>query len=182
MGVWCSCFHRMRSAAPRLSKTTQTANPTPCMLACSDMTKKPRKATAPPDRTAARDVELRAMLMTRRREMQLDVQERVRDERTRRTHEVLDDVEHSEGHHQTDIDLALLQMRSETLVRIDHALARLDAGQYGSCVECEAEIAERRLRALPFAIRCQRCEQTREHAQARTERLNRAGQRSAMNC
>jgi hypothetical protein len=30
---------------------------------------------------------------------------------------------------------ALLQMRAETLTRINEALLLLDAGQYGSCVE-----------------------------------------------
>jgi len=40
--------------------------------------------------------------------------------------------------------------------------AILKAGKYGSCVDCEGEIAEQRLRALPFAVRCQACEETRE--------------------
>jgi RNA polymerase-binding transcription factor DksA len=48
---------------------------------------------------------------------------------------------------QGDIELALLQMRSETLTRIDEALVRLDAGESGRCVECEREISERRLRS-----------------------------------
>ena len=52
----------------------------------------------------------------------------------------------------------LLQMSAETLARIDAALRRLDVGQYGFCAECAKEIAERRLRALPFAVRCQACE------------------------
>jgi DnaK suppressor protein len=42
-------------------------------------------------------------------------------------------------------------MRADTLARVDEALVRLDAGKYGSCVECDGEISERRLRALPFA-------------------------------
>ena len=51
------------------------------------------------------------------------------------------------------IDAELVDRR-----RIDDALVRLDAGQYGSCLECAREISERRLRALPFAVRCQACE------------------------
>jgi RNA polymerase-binding transcription factor DksA len=43
-------------------------------------------------------------------------------------------------------------MRAETVRRIDAALGQLEAG---SCVECAKEIAERRLRALPFAVRYQ---------------------------
>jgi len=50
----------------------------------------------------------------------------------------------------------------QTLARIDDALAQLDAGKYGSCLECAREIAETRLRAWPFAVRCQSCEERRE--------------------
>jgi DnaK suppressor protein len=44
---------------------------------------------------------------------------------------------------------------------------RLDAGDYGVCLDCSGEISERRLRALPFAVRCQSCEEVREQAQGR---------------
>jgi len=63
-----------------------------------------------------------------------------------------------------------MQTRADTMARIDAALGRLDDGRYGSCVECEGEIAERRLRALPFAVRCQACEQRREAAEGQVHR------------
>ena len=66
---------------------------------------------------------------------------------------------------QGDISLSLIQIHAETLTRVDHALTRLDAGQYGLCTECGDEISVQRLNALPFAVRCQSCEQTREQAQ-----------------
>jgi DnaK suppressor protein len=72
---------------------------------------------------------------------------------------------------QGDIELAMLQMRAEALSKIDVALYRLDAGEYGSCVDCKGEIAERRLRALPFAVRCQGCEERREQARGHARRL-----------
>jgi RNA polymerase-binding transcription factor len=102
------------------------------------------------------------MLRERQRQMQADVETRLRDERVHRPIEVRDQLEHSDDNSQADIDLALLQMRTETLARIDQALARLDAGQYGACVECGHDISERRLNALPFAVRCQPCEEVRE--------------------
>ena len=64
-------------------------------------------------------------------------------------------------------------MRAETLARIDEALARLDAGQYGLCFDCAGEIAERRLRALPFAVRCQACEERRERDHGRSRHSQR---------
>jgi DnaK suppressor protein len=112
--------------------------------------------------TATRNADLRQMLVERRQEMQDDVQRRIRSGRVDRPKEVRDDLEHSDADIQGDIELALLQMRSETLTRIDEALVRLDAGKYGSCFECAGDISERRLRALPFAVRCQACEEKRE--------------------
>jgi DnaK suppressor protein len=75
-----------------------------------------------------------------------------------------------------DLEQALLQMRSETLVRIDEALVRFDDGDYGTCVACEGEIAQQRLRALPFAIRCRECQNEREEESGRARSLTpRAG-------
>jgi RNA polymerase-binding transcription factor DksA len=44
-----------------------------------------------------------------------------------------------------------------TIGEIDAALARLDAGTYGRCVSCGAEIPEERLELRPFAGRCVAC-------------------------
>jgi len=121
--------------------------------------------------TTKRNAGLRKMLSARRREIQAEVQSRMRDGRTDRPNDVRDEVEASDADIQGDIELALLQMRAETLTRIDAALVRLDAGKYGSCFECEREIAEPRLRALPFAVRCQACEERREEEQGHARRL-----------
>jgi RNA polymerase-binding transcription factor DksA len=51
-------------------------------------------------------------------------------------------------------------------------LVRLDAGKYGVCFECEDEISERRLRALPFAVRCQACEERREQEQGAARQVS----------
>lgn len=44
------------------------------------------------------------------------------------------------------------------------ALARLDAGDYGTCVDCGEPIPERRLLAQPFAVRCLACQERAERA------------------
>ena len=111
------------------------------------------------------------MLNQRRSALQDDVHARLRNGRTDRSKEVRDDLEHSDAAMQGDIELALLQMRAGTLLRIEEALVRLDAGKYGSCFECDQEIPERRLRALPFAVRCQGCEVRREQEQGRERRI-----------
>src|SRR5258705_3550932 len=87
----------------------------------------------------------------------------------------LDDVETSDADVQGDIELALIQLRAETLARIDEAIARLDAGESGACADCDGEISEPRLRALPFAVRCQACEEKREQEQGSARQLARSG-------
>ena len=83
----------------------------------------------------------------------------------------MDEGESSDVETQDDIELALIQMHSETLTKVNVALRRLDEGRYGHCFECGEEIAEARLRALPFAVRCKDCEEAREIAEQRERRL-----------
>jgi RNA polymerase-binding transcription factor len=64
-----------------------------------------------------------------------------------------------------EVELALVEMKSETLARIDEALRRLENGSYGICDECGREIAEARLRAVPFATRCLACQAAAESAE-----------------
>ena len=119
--------------------------------------------------------ELKQMLEERRRELQAEVKGKIRDVRAEgwggKASEVFDAVESSEADIQDDIEFALIQMKSETLNKIHDALARLEQGDYGNCFECGEEIAEKRLRALPFAVRCKDCEEAREIAEQR-ERQN----------
>lgn len=88
-----------------------------------------------------------------------------------------DEAETSEAQIRDDIEFALLQMESETLSKIDEALARLDGGDFGYCYQCGDEIAEQRLRALLFAVRCKDCEYTREMVHQRERVL--AGRRGS---
>ena len=118
--------------------------------------------------------ELKSILEDRRREIVNQVQERMRDVRAEgagaTVQGVLDAAESSEADIQDEIEFALIQMKAETLNKIDEALRRLEEGSYGYCFECGEEISERRLRALPFAVRCKNCEEAREVKQQR-ERL-----------
>src|SRR6185503_21199461 len=90
---------------------------------------------------------------------------RIRDGRIDSRRDVGDHVDTSDAHTQEDIEFALLQMRAETVGRINEALVRLEAGKYGTCRSCGGDITKRRLRALPFAVRCQSCEEEREIAE-----------------
>jgi DnaK suppressor protein len=84
-------------------------------------------------------------------------------------HDVRDAEEQSVDDFVQEVDLALMQMKTETLKKIDQAIQRLEDGSYGRCQECEQEIAEARLQALPFAVLCRDCQEQTEN-QARYER------------
>ena len=119
--------------------------------------------------------DLKQMLDERRRAIQSEVQGKMRDVRQAgevgKLNDVFDAVESSEADIQEDIEFALIQMKSETLNKINDALGRLEQGDYGYCFDCGEEIAEKRLRALPFAVRCKDCEEAREVAEQR-ERMH----------
>lgn len=66
------------------------------------------------------------------------------------------------------VDLAAVQSGAESLERLSEgelreldevlrALSRIDDGTYGACAECGAEIASRRLEAIPWTALCVEC-------------------------
>ena len=125
---------------------------------------------------SSRYSELKQMLENRRRELQAEVQGKMRGVREEGTwggklNEVLDAVESSEADIQEEIEFSLIQMKSETLNKVNDALVRLEQGNYGNCFDCAEEIAEKRLRALPFAVRCKDCEEARENAEQRERQM-----------
>jgi RNA polymerase-binding transcription factor len=127
------------------------------------------------EKAQERFAELKHILEERRREILNEVHEKMRDVRAEGAsgegQGVLDAAETSEADIQDDIDFALIQMKSETLHKIEEALARHTEGSYCYCFECGDEISERRLRALPFAVRCKDCEEAREIAEQRQRTL-----------
>ncbi len=130
------------------------------------MKKRTAVTSAVPTRRAGRDEELKRALEERRRQIDSSIRGQlasVREERAATEHVgPLDDGEVADVDIQEDIEVALMQMRLETIERIGAALARLETGQYGRCIECGDDISEARLRALPFAVRCVDCEEGRE--------------------
>jgi DnaK suppressor protein len=114
-----------------------------------------------------RDSELRAMLEQRYRELSSQIRGSIRDGRTQdaRASLVNDTNEVSDAPVESEIDLALTQVRAEMLHRVAAALSRLDEGNYGCCTECGGDIPGPRLKAMPFAIRCRNCESAREEAE-----------------
>ena len=52
----------------------------------------------------------------------------------------------------------------EQRAHVQEALRRLDAGEYGRCIDCGAELSAARLEAKPEAARCVTCQGKAESA------------------
>jgi DnaK suppressor protein len=59
-------------------------------------------------------------------------------------------------------ELALTHNARELLVQNERAIARIEAGTYGTCESCGEAIGKARLQAFPRAILCVRCKQREE--------------------
>lgn len=108
---------------------------------------------------------LKAMLEERRAEIQQKLRS-LRESMPVEAADVRDAEEQSVDDFVKDVDIALMQMKAETLGKIDEAISRLEAGTYGLCTECGAEISAARLKALPFAALCRHCQEEEESRDA----------------
>ncbi len=82
------------------------------------------------------------------------------------------DPELEEGSQSEQQQYGLSQIREveqREIAQIDAAIARLDAGEYGTCRDCGEGIDSSRLAALPFVLDCTDCASRREEAE-KTER------------
>jgi DnaK suppressor protein len=121
-----------------------------------------------PSRKTDRHSNLKRMLESRRTALLTGVRASLREgsEKTSlpQQGDVLDVGDEGEVMLQDALRFAMIGMKAEVAARIDEALARLAEGRYGACGDCGEDIAHARLRAMPFAVRCKRCEQRREDA------------------
>ncbi len=96
------------------------------------------------------------------------------DELARRDAAMQKHLRHEDGRNEEDWDdRAALTENDEVLdaleedalaemAKIREALNRMDAGDYGTCSECEEPIAAGRLKALPYATWCIECARAAE--------------------
>ena len=124
-------------------------------------------------RVGAPRTDVRRILLERRGELLNEIQSRVRDVRevgSDTRHHTTDLRDTVEAEPEDDLVFALIQMKAETLERVNEAIRHFDEGTYGYCVDCGDAIPAARLRAMPFAVRCRDCEEAREDDQ-RSERV-----------
>jgi len=70
-----------------------------------------------------------------------------------------DDLDEIERAASRDIAIQNLDRESRMLRDIRNTLQRIDQDTFGSCLHCEQEISLRRLKAVPWAQLCLRCQE-----------------------
>ena len=61
-----------------------------------------------------------------------------------------------------DVEIALDQRAATRHQQISAALVLIKQGRFGMCSQCGQEISEDRLQEIPCALRCVRCEESRD--------------------
>lgn len=102
----------------------------------------------------ASDKERREQLLGLKQEFEARL-ERIRDNVQRGLS--ADSEERAKELEDQDVVDALGNEAAANLAKIKAALKRLDAGDYGQCVECGGDIQSARLDAYPYAARCIDC-------------------------
>jgi DnaK suppressor protein len=121
--------------------------------------------------------QIKSQLRTRAAQLRGEIQqtlERSSDETHARVAEQARDAEDdSFANLVSDLNFADIDRDAQELRRIDYALARLNNGTYGECIDCAQPIALARLQAEPAAARCIVCQEAyeRTHASGSTPSL-----------
>ena len=77
-----------------------------------------------------------------------------------------DEGDHAQASERADLDFMTRERIAERINRLSQALERLEAGTYGTCADCEADIEPARLEAMPDAARCLACQEKAERERA----------------
>jgi len=161
------------SAKPQASKPQTLKSQTSKSQTSKSQTSKTEvsKATvtkttaAPPKRqpmVASRSKSLRKILLAKREAVMKQIQEKLgqslTDDQQRRLESAMDSGDQALFDLEREMGISLQEMRNRERQLIEEALSSLDEGTYGLCGECDAEISEKRLKAMPFARYCIECQ------------------------
>ena len=110
--------------------------------------------------TPAQRDELKALLLKRREELQLEMQQN----RENLTPPTADEGGMVQRNVAREVDQALTNIDADDIARIDRSLKAMDDGSYGLCGECGCDIPFERLKIEPQTEHCVTCKGRWEHA------------------
>jgi DnaK suppressor protein len=84
-------------------------------------------------------------------------------------HRVADPLDVTQQAAEQEVALHNLDRESTLVRRLRSAIERVDDGSYGICLQCEEEIAPKRLKAILWAELCIRCQEAADRVGAKTE-------------
>ncbi len=127
-----------------------------------------------PKKTAAANrkkflADQQAALLEMKNKLVAEIEAEIKAERESNTDEGMDTYDLASEERDREINFILSDRERVKSQSIDDALARIADGSYGVCEACGLEIAEERLRALPFTRLCRDCQQDQER-EARSQR------------
>jgi DnaK suppressor protein len=102
-------------------------------------------------------VEIKVMLEQMKKDLLHDVAKSIKNESDYMKHDVGDFYDHASNDRDRELALMITDRERTKLVQIVDALKRIEDGEYGECENCQDEIGEDRLRAMPFAKFCLSC-------------------------
>ncbi len=68
-----------------------------------------------------------------------------------------------------EVAIRNLDRESKMLKEVQRALARVERGTFGMCLRCEEDIPEKRLKAVPWAAYCVKCQEVVDRQRAAGE-------------
>lgn len=70
-----------------------------------------------------------------------------------------DDLDATRNIADQHLEVEIMSRLSDLLAAVRVALDRIENRDFGICVECEEEISQKRLKAIPWAPRCVKCQE-----------------------
>lgn len=104
----------------------------------------------------------RDKLLSRRESLFRQVTEAEMSSRERDSEATQDPADMAANAYAKELMISMSANDRRLLQLIDEALGRVEAGEYGECVNCGEPVLEKRLDAVPWARHCLRCQDLQE--------------------
>lgn len=110
-----------------------------------------------------RSDEFRGILFAERAKILRKARRTLTEEMTVDQDDLPDEMDLASSDYNQSLNFRLRGRERQLLNKIEQALERIDEGEYWRCIECDAWIGFKRLRARPVTSLCIVCKQKQEH-------------------
>ena len=160
-----------KTKKPVVSKTVVASQKRLPKKVATKTTQTVKKVVSPPKpatsdtfgRKMASSDELRNLLLERKKGILRNFGEEINSSNEAKLNETVGDMaDIAQESNENEMIFHLAEVESRELAKIDTALERITEGTYGVCEKCGEKISLARLKALPFAVKCIRCQEEDE--------------------